>query len=191
MPWKPDIEPADPAKLALALPDRPSIAVLPFENFSEDNSKGYFADGVTDDIITDLSKMSGLFVVARNSTFAYKGKPVKIRQVAEDLGVHYVLEGSVRRSANRIRITAQLIDALKGNHIWAERYDRELKDDFAIQSEVAQKVSKALAVTINASEYELLFLKQTTKSAADRQHLFDAAKLAGIPEYPQPVTRSP
>mgnify|MGYP000181289563 CR=1 FL=1 len=122
-PWKPDIEPADPAKLALALPDRPSIAVLPFENFSEDKTKGYFADGATDDIITDLSKVSGLFVVARNATFAYKDKPVEIHQVAEALGVRYVLEGSVRRSANRIRVTAQLIDALKGNHIWAEAYD--------------------------------------------------------------------
>ena len=165
-PWKPAFEPADPAKLALALPDRPSIAVLPFEDYSEDNTKGYFADGITEDIITDLSKVSGLFVIARNSTFAYKGKPVKIRQVAEDLGVRYVLEGSVRRSANRIRITVQLIDALKGVHIWAERYDRKLKDVFAIQSEVAQKVSKALAVTINASEYERIFLKQTTSIEA-------------------------
>ncbi len=113
--WKPNIEPADLAKLALALPDRPSIAVLPFENFSDDNTKVYFADGVTDDIINDLSKVLGLFVVARNSSFAYKDKPVRIRQVAEDLGVRYVLEGSVRRSTNRIRVTAQLIDALKGN----------------------------------------------------------------------------
>ena len=140
--------------------------MLPFEYFSEDNTNGYFADGITDDIITDLSKVSGLFVIARNATFAYKGKPVKIRQVAEDLGVRYVLEGSVMRSANRIRITALLIDALKGNHIWAERYDRKLEDVFAIQSEVAQKVSKALAVTINASEYERIFLKHTTSIEA-------------------------
>jgi len=166
VPRKPDIEPADPAQLVYALPDRPSIAVLPFENFSEVNTNGYFAEGITDDIITDLSKVSGLFVIARNATFGYKGKPVKIRQVAEDLGVHYVLEGSVMRSANRIRITVLLIDALKGTHIWAERYDRKLEDVFAIQSEVARKVSKALAVTINANEYERIFLKHTTSIEA-------------------------
>jgi adenylate cyclase len=162
VPRKPDIEPADPAKLSFALPDRPSIAVLPFEYFSEDNTNGYFADGITDDIITDLSKVSGLFVIARNATFAYQGKPVTIRQVAEDLGVRYVLEGSVMESAHRIRITALLIDALKGDHIWAESYNRKLKDVFAIQSEIARKVSIALSVTINASEYERIFLKHTT-----------------------------
>ena len=141
MPWKPDIEPADPAKLALALPDRPSIAVLPFENFSEDNSKGYFADGVTDDIITDLSKMSGLFVVARNSTFAYKDKPVKNHQVAEDLGVRYVLEGSVRKSGDQLRITAQLVRASDGFHLWSETYDRRTEDTFAVQTDIAAKIA--------------------------------------------------
>jgi len=166
VPRKPDIEPADPAKLSFALPDRPSIAVLPFEYFSEDNTNGYFADGITDDIITDLSKVSGLFVIARNATVAYQGKPVTIRQVAEDLGVRYVLEGSVMESAHRIRITALLIDALKGNHIWAESYNRELMDVFAIQSEVARKVSIALSVTINAREYDRIFLKHTTSIEA-------------------------
>ena len=160
-PWKPDIEPADPARMAYALPERPSIAVLPFDNMSTDEDQAYFADGITEDIITDLSKISGLFVVARNSSFTYKGTPVKIRQVAEELGVRYVLEGSVRRSGDRIRISAQLIDALKGNHLWAERYDRELRDVFAVQSEVTQRVVKALAMTLKASEHERLFQKHT------------------------------
>ncbi len=160
-PWKSDVERADPAKMALALPDKPSIAVLPFDNLSSDKEQEYFSDGITEDIITDLSKISGLFVVARNSTFTYKGQAVKIRQVAEELGVRYVLEGSVRRVEEKIRITAQLIDALKGNHIWAERYDRELKDVFSLQSEVARQVAKALAVTLKANENERLFQKYT------------------------------
>ena len=160
-PWKSEVERADPAKMAFALPDKPSIAVLPFDNLSADKEQGYFSDGVTEDIITDLSKISGLFVVARNSTFTYKGQPVKVRQVAEELGVRYVLQGSVRRAEEKIRITAQLIDALQGNHLWAERYDRELKDVFSVQSEVARQVAKALAVTLKANENERLFRKYT------------------------------
>ncbi len=154
-------ETASLERMALELPDKPSIAVLPFTNMSNDPDQEYFSDGITEDIITDLSKISGLFVVARNSTFTYKGQAVKIRQVAEELGVRYVLEGSVRRAEERIRITAQLIDALKGNHIWAERYDRELKDVFSLQSEVAREVAKALAVTLKANENERLFQKYT------------------------------
>jgi len=161
-PWKPDVERADPAKMAFALPDKPSIAVLPFDNLSADKEQAYFSDGVTEDIITDLSKISGLFVIASNSTFVYKGQPVKIRQVAEELGVRYVLEGSVRRAEEKIRISAQLIDALTGNHIWAERYDREVKDVFSVQSEVAGEVAKALEVTLKANENERLYQKYTT-----------------------------
>jgi len=161
-PWAPEYEPASVAKMAIPLPDKPSIAVLPFTNMSSDAEQEYFYDGITEDIITDLSKISGLFVVARNSTFTYKGHAVKIRQVAEELGVRYVLEGSVRRSQDKIRITAQLIDALKGNHIWAERYDRELKDVFSVQSDVARQVAKVLAVTLKANENERLFQKYTT-----------------------------
>jgi TolB-like protein/lipopolysaccharide biosynthesis regulator YciM len=146
----------------LPLPDKPSIAVLPFTNMSGDAEQEYFVDGITEDIITDISKISGLFVVARNSTFTYKGKAVKIRQVAEDLGVRYVLEGSVRRSGEQIRITAQLIDALSGNHVWADRYDRDLENVFKVQSEVAQQVAKALAVTLKANEIERLFQEYTT-----------------------------
>jgi TolB-like protein/class 3 adenylate cyclase len=161
-PWQSDVERADPSKMSYALPDKPSIAVLPFDNISSDKEQEYFSDGITEDIITDISKISGLFVVARNSTFTYKGKAVKIRQVAEDLGVRYVLEGSVRRSGNQIRVTAQLIDALSGNHVWADRYDRDLEDVFKVQSEVAQQVAKALAVTLKANENERLFQEYTT-----------------------------
>ena len=128
--WLPDIELADLDNMAYALPDKPSVAVLSFDNLSADKEQEYFSDGITEDIITDLSKISGLFVVARNSTFSYKGQPVMVRQVAEELGVRYILEGSVRRTEDEIRVTARLIDALRGTHVWAERYDNELKDIF-------------------------------------------------------------
>lgn len=160
-PWAPEYEPASVDKMAIPLPDKPSIAVLPFTNMSSDAEQDYFSDGITEDIITDLSKISGLFVVARNSTFTYKGQAVKIRKVAEELGVRYVLEGSVRRAQDKIRITAQLIDALKGNHLWAERYDREIEDVFSVQSEVARQVAKVLEVTLKANENERLFQKYT------------------------------
>ncbi len=175
-PWKSDVERADPAKMAFALPDKPSIAVLPFTNMSDDKEQEYFADGVTEDIITDLSKISGLFVVARNSSFTYKGQAVKVRQVAEELGVRYVLQGSVRRAGEKIRITAQLVDALEGNHLWADRYDRDLKDVFAVQSEVAREVAKALAVTLKANENERLFQKYT--ASIDAYDVFLQARRA-------------
>jgi TolB-like protein/class 3 adenylate cyclase len=165
-PWKPDVEPADLARLTHALPDLPSVAVLPFRNVSDDAEQARFAEGVTEDIITDLSKVSGLFVVARSAAFAYRSPEVKVGRVAEELGVRYVLEGSVRRSGNRIRITAQLVDALRGNHIWAERYDREIRDVFAVQSEVATQVVKAMAVTLKSGEHERLFQKHTTSIEA-------------------------
>jgi adenylate cyclase len=134
------------------LPDKPSIAVLPFDNMSTDPEQGYFADGITEDIITDLSKVSGLFVIARNSSFAYKGKAPDIRKVSRELGVRYVLEGSVRRAANRIRINAQMIDGVSGGHLWAERYDRDLEDIFEVQDEVTRTIVSALQVTLTASE---------------------------------------
>jgi adenylate cyclase len=134
------IEVASREKMAFPLPDYPSIAVLPFVNMSEDPKQEFLGDGITESIITALSKVPRLYVIARNSTFTYKGKPVKIKQVSEELGVRYVLEGSVQRSGDRVRITAQLIDALTGNHLWAESYDRELKDIFALQDEITIKV---------------------------------------------------
>jgi adenylate cyclase len=136
----------------LPLPDRPSVAVLPFTNLSQDPAQEYFSDGVTEDLITGLSKVSGLFVIARNSVFTYKGKPVKIRDVGRDLGVRYVLEGGVQRSGSRVRITAQLVDAGTGYHVWAERYDREVRDIFAVQDEVTQRIVRALAVKLSAVE---------------------------------------
>ena len=127
------IEPASLDKMEYPLPDNPSIAVLPFDNMSADPKLEYLSDGIAEEIITALSKTPKLFVIARNSSFTYKGKPVKVQQVAEELGVRYVLEGSVRKDAERVRVTAQLIDAISGIHLWAERYDRDLKDIFAIK----------------------------------------------------------
>jgi len=151
-PWVERVEPASVERMALPLPDNPSIAVLPFDNISGDPEQAYFADGMTDDLITDLSKISGLFVIARNSVFTYKGQGVKVQQVAEELGVRYVLEGSVRRSGNRVRNNAQLIDATTGHHLWAERYDRDYNDIFALQNEVIAKIVSALAVKLTDAE---------------------------------------
>jgi TolB-like protein len=138
--------------MALPLPDQPSIAVLPFTNMSDDPEQDYFADGMTEDLITDLSKISGLFVIARNSSFSYRGQQVKISQVAEELGVRYVLEGSVRRVGDAVRINAQLIDATTGGHLWAERYDGSLANVFALQDKVTQKIITALATNLTAGE---------------------------------------
>ena len=133
------VEVASKEKMALPLPDKPSIAVLPFAYTSGDPKYEYLSDGITDDVITALSKSSQLFVIGRNSTFTYKGKPVKFQQVSEEMGVRYVLEGSVQFSGERVRITAQLIDALTGYHLFSERYDRELKDIFATQDEISHE----------------------------------------------------
>jgi len=139
-------------EIDLSLPDKPSIAVLPFVNMSGDPEQEYFTDGVTEDIITELSRFHSLFVVARNSSFTYKGKSPDIRQVGKELGVRYVLEGSIRRSANRIRVTGQLIDTLSGNHIWAEKYDRVLEDVFEVQEEVTRAIVTAIAPQIESVE---------------------------------------
>ncbi len=137
---------------ALALPDKPSIVVLPVDNLSGEPEQAYFADGMTDDLITGLSKLSGLFVISRNSTFTYKGNPMKVRQVAEELGVRYVLEGSVRRSGEQVRVNVQLIDALSGFHLWAEKYDGTLTDIFALQDRVVGQIVTALAVDLTSTE---------------------------------------
>ena len=151
-PWQSLVELASPERMAYALPDKPSIAILPFTNISNDQSQEYFADGMTDDLITDLSKVSGLFVIARNSTFVYKGKTVKIKEVAEDLGVRYVLEGSVRQAGDQIRVNAQLIDATNGGHVWAERYDGKVKNIFAVQDDFVRQIVKALALQLSVDE---------------------------------------
>jgi len=148
----PQEEPALIERMVHPIPDRPSIAVLPFTNISDLAEQEFFADGMTDDLITDLSKVSGLFVIARNSVFTYKDKAVKIRQVAEELGVRYVMEGSVQRAGNQIRINAQLIDATTGGHVWAERYDGTLDDVFAMRDEISRRIVTALSVTLVGQE---------------------------------------
>ncbi len=154
-PTTPEFEPASIEKMAHPLPDKPSIAVLAFDNMSGDPNQEFFSDGISEDIITTLSKSDSLFVVARNSTFRYKGKPVDIKKIAEELGVRYVLEGSVRKSENKIRITAQLIDAVAGKHLWAERYERDIKDIFALQDEITLKIVEALEVQLTEGEQVL------------------------------------
>jgi adenylate cyclase len=151
-PPSPKEEVASKEKMAFPLPDVPSIAVLPFVNMSGDPKQEFFSDGMTEEIITALSKLPGLFVIARTSTSTYKGKPVKVKQVSEELGVRYVLEGSVQRSGDRVRITAQLIDALTGHHLWAERYDRDLKDIFALQDEITIKILRAIQVKLEGGD---------------------------------------
>jgi len=136
--------PAAPDAGARSLPDKPSIAVLPFVNMSGDPEQEYFSDGITEDIITALSRFRWFLVIARSSTFVYKGQGVDVKQVGRDLGARYVLEGSVRKSGQRVRITAQLIEAISGGHIWAEQYDRELTDIFALQDEITARVAAAI-----------------------------------------------
>jgi adenylate cyclase len=143
---------SSPSSRTLSLPDKPSIAVLPFANLSGDPEQEYFSSGITEDLITDLSKLSGLFVISRNSVFLYKGKAIKPEQVSQELGVRYVLEGSVRKVGSRVRISAQLVDAANGYHLWAERYDRELQDIFAVQDEVTRKIVAALQITLTEGE---------------------------------------
>jgi len=152
LPPPPKEEVASKEKMAFPLPDLPSIAVLPFVNMSEDPKQEFLSDGITEEITTALSKIPRLFVISRQSTFSYKGKPVKVKQVSEELGVRYVLEGSVQRSGDRIRINAQLIDALTGRHLWAERYDRDLKDLFALQDEITMKILTAIQVKLTGGE---------------------------------------
>ena len=157
----PPIEPASVERMAFPLPKKPSIAVLPFDNMSEDPKQEFLSDGMTEEIITALSKVPYLFVIARNSTFSYKGKLVKISQVAEKLGVQYVLEGSVRRAGDRVRITARLIDAIKGYHLWSERYDRDLKDIFALYDDITMKILVALEVKLTKGEQASIHHKVT------------------------------
>jgi adenylate cyclase len=137
---------------ALPLPDKPSIVVLPFTNLSGDPAQEYFNDGITEALTSDLSKFSSLFVIARNSAFTYKGKPVKVQEVSRELGVRYVLEGSVRKAGDQIRITAQLIDATTGYQVWSEQYDRPLHGLFTLQDEIAQKIVTTLKLQLTLVE---------------------------------------
>jgi TolB-like protein/Tfp pilus assembly protein PilF len=162
--WKTYLKPdpgdvASKDKMAFPLPDEPSIAVLPFVNMSGDPKQEFLCDGMTEEIITALSKVPRLFVIARNSTFTYKGKPIKVKQVSEELGVRYVLEGGIQRSGDRVRITVQLIDALTGRHLWAERYERDLTDLFALQDEITLKILTAVRVKLTEGEISSAYSK--------------------------------
>ncbi len=168
---RPSVAPASIEKMALPLPDKPSIAVLPFVNVSDDPKQEYFCDGLTEEIITALSKVPKLFVIARNSVFTYKGKPVKVNQVAEELGVRYVLEGSIRKAEDEMRITAQLIDALSGHHLWAERYDRNLKEIFAVQDDLTKNIITALQVELTEGEQIRAAAKGTNNLEAYLKYL--------------------
>lgn len=165
------VEPANIDKMAFPLPEKPSIAVLPFDNMSGDPEQGYFSDGLTEQLISALSKVPDLFVIARNSTFTYKGKPVKVQRVAEELGVQYVLEGSVRKAEDKVRISAQLIDALTGHHLWSESYDRDLKDIFALQDEITIKILTAMQVKLTSGEQARMFGKSTKSLKAYLKYL--------------------
>ncbi len=146
---------------ALTLPDKPSIAVLPFANMSDDPKQEYFSDGITDDLTTALSRLPDLFVIARTSAFTYKGKPVKVQDISQQLGVKYLLEGSVRKADNQVRITAQLVDATTGDHIWAEHYDRTLRDIFALQDEIVRRIVTTLNLQLDLTEKGVLVVKRT------------------------------
>ena len=152
--------------MAFPLPDKPSIAVMPFLNLTGEQNQDFFCDGLSESLITALSKVPQLFVIARDSTFRYKGKGVKTKQVSEELGVQYVLEGSVQRAGDRVRVTAQLIDALTGHHLWSERYDRSLKDIFDLQDEITMKILTELRVKITEGETVRIQAKGTNNLQA-------------------------
>jgi TolB-like protein/rhodanese-related sulfurtransferase len=151
-PWEPQAESASVERAALPMPNKPSIAVMPFDSFDSNPEQVYFADGISEDLITDLSKLSGIFVIARNSSWTYKGKSTKVQKVAAELGVRYVLEGSVRRQGDQVRINAQLIDGVSGHHLWAERYDGSFDDMFAFQDKVIGHIVAAMAMELTGEE---------------------------------------
>ena len=153
--------PIEPPRPALTLPDKPSIAILPFINLSSDPEQDYFADGMAEDIITALSRFKALFVIARNSSFTYKGRTVDVKVVGRELGVRYVLEGSVRKAANRVRITGQLVDTATGAHLWADRFDGGLSDVFDLQDQVTESVVGAIAPAVEKAEIERAKRKPT------------------------------
>jgi adenylate cyclase len=173
----------------LPLPDRPSIAILPFDNLSDNPEEEYFADGLTDDLITDLSKISGLFIIARNSVFAYKDKAIEVPDVARELGVRYVLEGSVRRAGERVRINAQLIDGTTGGHVWAERYDRDYADIFAVQDEVIREIAGALSVQLTETQ-QTQVTRMPTRSLEAYDYYLRAEQEQHSPEGQAGVVRA-
>jgi TolB-like protein/DNA-binding SARP family transcriptional activator len=184
----PDRATDPPGSPSLRLPDKPSVAVLPFSNLSGDAEQDYFTDGMVDDIITGLSRIKWLFVIARNSTFTYKGRAVDVKQVGRELGVRYVLEGSVRKVADRVRITGQLIDASTGGHVWADRYDRTSDDFFALQDEMALSVVGAIAPSVRRAEIERV--RRTRPDSLDAYDLVLRAQPDVDSGMPEQVTRA-
>ena len=177
----PPVEKADPKKMAFPLPDKPSIAVLPFANMTGDAGQEFLVDGLTENLITALARVPQLFVIARNSTFVYKGKGVKVQQVAEELGIQYVLEGSFQRSGDKVRITAQFIDALKGRHLWAAQYDREMKDLFQLTDEVTRKVLNAVYIKLTGREEAQLRRRKDPKNTEALLRTFEViAAMRGL-----------
>jgi TolB-like protein/class 3 adenylate cyclase len=199
-PWKPEFEPSSMERMAFPVPNKPSIAVLPFTNMSDDPEQEYFADGITDDLTTDLSLISGLMVIARNSSFTYKGRAVNVQEVGRELGVRYVLEGSVRRFGDRVRINAQLIDTQSGMHVWANRYDRDITDVLVLQDEVTRTIVDALAVQLTPVEERILSRTRTVNADAydlllrgnEHRHRFTAEENAISRElYQQAIELDP
>ena len=199
-PWQSQVEPASVERVAIPLFDKPSVAVLPFVNMSDDPEQEYFSDGITEDLITDLSKLRGLMVIARNSTFAYKGKAVDVRQIGKELGVRHVLEGSVRKVDDQVRINAQLVDATTGDHVWAERFDRPLANIFAIQDEIGQEIIAVLDVKLSEGEQSRRWRGQTNDPVAYDLYLRGRARKleesregirAAVPLLEEAVARDP
>ncbi len=167
-PWQIREKPASPGRMAFSLTDKPSVAVLPFLNLSDDPSQIYFSDGISEDIITDLSQLSKLNVISRNSSFTYRNTSTKVQDIGKELGVKYLLEGSVRKAGTQIRITAQLIDTNNGHQLWAERYDRELIDVFAVQDEITERIVSILSIQLTGDEQ-----RQLTNSATKSFEAYD------------------
>ena len=180
-----DAAASGPSHPSVALPDKPTVAVLPFANMSGDPEQEYFSDGITEDIITDLSKVSTLNVLSRNTTFTFKGKAVEIGQIAQRLKVSYVIEGSVRKAGGRVRITAQLIDASKDSHIWGERYDRDLNDIFALQDEIARTIVEALKIRLLPEDREAIESRSTKDPKAYQLYLL--ARFYRLQYHPRPI----
>ncbi|MDJ0951480.1 MAG: adenylate/guanylate cyclase domain-containing protein, partial [Alphaproteobacteria bacterium] len=165
-PWVERVEPASVERMTFPLPEKPSIAVLPFDNLSGDPTQAYWVDGTTEAVITALSKTPNLFVIARSTTFAYKGKPAKARSIAEEFGVRFVLSGGIQRDGDRVRVSAQLVDALSGHHVWAEQYDRRFEDLFALQDDITREVVTALEVELTEGEQARIWRRQTNDQRA-------------------------
>ena len=176
----PSVEPASVDKMAYPLPDKPSIAVMPFTNMSGDPAQDYIADGLSENIIDALSVSSMLFVISRTSTFAYKGKPVKVQQVAEDLGVQYILEGSIQKSGEHLRVTAQLIDALSGHHLWSEKYDRDMKELFDLQDEITKNIVVSVRAQLTSGESSRMTAKKTRSLEAFKHQIQGKERMAKL-----------